>query len=225
MEIFGFGTIEILRFLHILIFVYWLGGDLGVYMAAGYVARRDLAFDERMRFLKLLMTLDMVPRYCLILMLPVGFQLATSLGYLDLSGVHMALIWIMAAAWLALVRTLHKQEKTTTGEKLRKLDMGIRYVVLGALLLAGGLGLTTGYPVAAPWLAIKLILFAGVMTLGLLLRRCVAKWMTGFRLLGEDKEKAEDLITEGRRTAAGYARLLWALLMIMGFLGVAKPMP
>ena len=213
-----------MRFLHILIFVYRLGGDIGVYMAAGYVARGDLAYEERMRFLQLLLKLDMVPRYCLILMLPVGFQLATSLGYIVLPDVGMSLIWLAAAAWLALVVVVHKHERTPLGEKLKKLDLGVRYVVLFALLIAGVISLVSSHPVSTPWLAVKLILFAGVMTLGLLLRLCVGKWIAGFRLLNEDKEKAEALITEGRNTAANYARMLWALLIIMGFLGVTKPL-
>jgi hypothetical protein len=50
------------QYLHILLFVYWLGADLGVFLAARYVARTDLSLDERLRFLDLLLKIDMGPR-------------------------------------------------------------------------------------------------------------------------------------------------------------------
>ena len=57
-----FATYDIWRYIHVLLFVYWLGADLGVYYAAKYVARADLPLDERLRFLDLTLLLDMGPR-------------------------------------------------------------------------------------------------------------------------------------------------------------------
>jgi putative copper export protein len=53
---------SILLFIHIILMGYWLGGDLGVYLAANRVADPTLPIDERLRFLHLAMKLDMGPR-------------------------------------------------------------------------------------------------------------------------------------------------------------------
>ena len=58
------------QYFHILLFVYWLGADLGVFLASRYVARADLPTPERLRFLEMLLKVDMGPRTALILMMP-----------------------------------------------------------------------------------------------------------------------------------------------------------
>ena len=55
-------TYPLWQYAHILLFVYWLGADLGVSVASRYVARADLPLDERLRFLELLLKVDMGPR-------------------------------------------------------------------------------------------------------------------------------------------------------------------
>jgi hypothetical protein len=213
----------IVSFLHIVAFVYWLGGDLGVYVAAKYVADGKLPFDERMRFMQLLMTLDMFPRSCLILMLPLGFHLASDLAIINLSAAALLLIWLAAGAWFALMWLAHMKERAPSGPMLKKIDLGVRYVVLIVLLALGLWSLLRGTPVSEPWLALKLVAFAGVMTLGLLLRGCVTVWIQGFRLIPTDPDAGNALVTQGRLTAKRYALMLWALLLIMGFLGTVKP--
>ena len=61
-------------FFHILMFVIWLGMDVGVYYCGKYTTRRDLTYQERRRFLELLMLLDMGPRTALVMMVPLGLQ-------------------------------------------------------------------------------------------------------------------------------------------------------
>lgn len=90
------------QYAHILLFVYWLGADLGVFFASRYVARADLPLDERLRFLELLLKVDMAPRTALILMIPVGFALATALGLAPFAAGWLPAIWILCLGWLAL---------------------------------------------------------------------------------------------------------------------------
>ena len=51
-----------LVFLHVIAFAYWLGGDFGVYVTGGYVARADLPLAERLRFLHAFFEVDILPR-------------------------------------------------------------------------------------------------------------------------------------------------------------------
>ena len=71
---------QLLRFAHVLLFAYWLGADLGVFLAGGVMSRPGLPVPERNRVRSLLMDIDLAPRIALIGMLPVGFQLALSWG-------------------------------------------------------------------------------------------------------------------------------------------------
>ena len=77
-----------LVYAHLLLFAYWLAPDWGVYVTSSYVARADLPLAERQRFLQAALRIDLVPRSCLILLLPLGLQLASNRHAVDLVGRH-----------------------------------------------------------------------------------------------------------------------------------------
>lgn len=210
---------QLLKFVHILGFVLWLGGDLGVYVAARYVANGALALDERMRFMELLMTLDMFPRAMLILMLPVGLQLGVNLALIAMPALLMPLIWLLALVWFILMWRSHGGSSGL----LRNVDLAVRGAVMTLLAAVALLSLVYGWPVVAPWLALKMLLFSAVIALGLLLRGVVKRWMTGFSLQESDKATGDAIIVSAHHAGARYARLLWALLILMGLLGTLKP--
>ena len=211
---------DLLSFVHILLFVYWLGGDLGVFYTANYVARPDLAKPERLRFLELLMKVDMYPRMALIAMLPVGFHLAATIGAVRLASVELALLWLAAALWFALMWAVHLKAGPAW---LKPLDLAVRWAVLATLFALGAAGLIVDWPTDRAWLALKFLLFAAVIALGLTLRRAVVVWVQGFGQLDADPETGNRLIVDGRRRAAKLALTLWACLILMAFLGVVKP--
>ena len=88
-----------LVYAHLLLFAYWLAPDWGVYVTSAYVARADLPLAERRRFLQAALRIDLVPRSCLILLLPLGLQLASNLQLIALPAGSMALIWAAAGRW------------------------------------------------------------------------------------------------------------------------------
>ena len=51
-------------FIHILLFVYWLGGDLGVLILARAATQAKLSFAERVFSLKMSLLIDVLPRIC-----------------------------------------------------------------------------------------------------------------------------------------------------------------
>lgn len=69
-----------LVFLHVIVFAYWLGGDFGVYVTGGYVARADLPLAERLRFLDALLKIDILPRTGIVLLPVLGLQIAALLA-------------------------------------------------------------------------------------------------------------------------------------------------
>ena len=46
-------AIDVWKYIHILLFVYWLGADLGVFLLALASKRRNLSFPERALALKM----------------------------------------------------------------------------------------------------------------------------------------------------------------------------
>lgn len=220
MEWMGITSAAWLTFFHVLLFVFWLGADLGVYYSAKYVARGDLSKPERLRFLELLLRIDMYPRSTLILMLPVGFSLAQVSGWAEFPAAALAAIWAFGIAWFVLMWSVHKKPQALG---LKKLDVAVRWAVMAGLLALAALSLSTGAWTSQAWLSIKLVLFAAVMGLGLLLRGSVALWIQGFGKLESDPDAGNALIHKGHKAATRFAHTLWLLLCIMAFLGVAKP--
>nr|BFE70308.1 hypothetical protein GCM10020092_036090 [Actinoplanes digitatis] len=88
-------------YLHIVLMVFWLGGDLGVFYSSRYVIDPALAPAARLTALKIMSGLDLGPKICLILFLPSGLTLIS----LDPHGGYafgMKLLpwWLLVAAWL-----------------------------------------------------------------------------------------------------------------------------
>ncbi len=217
------------QYAHILLFVYWLGADLGVFLASRYVARADLPTAERLRFLELLLNLDMGPRSALILMVPVGFSLANSLQLTPFAAGLMPAIWVVSLLWLALTWRIFLIGRAQAAQSLAKTDHWIRVTVAAMFVSLGMLSLLRGAPVAARWLSLKMIFFAVVVVIGLLLRRLIRDWAQGFALLStsgvsvDEVARANQLIFQAYRRATRLAHSLWLLVALIALLGVTKP--
>jgi len=217
----------LVKFLHVLAFAYWIGADLGVFFAARYAARADLSLDERRRFLALLLLVDMGPRTALIVVLPTGVTLAALHGLLAIEPSLLLALWLAAIAWLALAWRLYRwgESRGAVIAVARRADLAVRFLVIagcGALGIAALLG--TG-PLGAAWLGLKLLLYAGAVLLGVLLRGVLAEWRVGLRLVasGEDVGAGNARVAAAARRGERYGLSLWALLAVIAWLGVAKP--
>ena len=93
-------TYPALVYAHLLLFVLWLGADVGVFVLGQHFRRRETySLDQRIALLKLLVEIDMVPRSAWALMVPL------SLSVLDQGG------WWDVPLWLLLWQSELKQEK------------------------------------------------------------------------------------------------------------------
>lgn len=216
---------DVLIFLHVLLAIYWLGPDWGVYVTSHYIARPGLPIDERRRFLAAMLKIDLIPRSCLIVFPAVGFQLAANLGLSPVTGIWLALVWVFCLAWLVVSWFVYLNKGPMNGALLRRIDNGVRYLVAPAMVLAGGYALVTGAWFGGGWLAFKVMLFGVIVALGLILRSFVGLWVLGFQRLAIEGSSAqvEALFTGALAKAKPVVYVFWGASALMAFLGVTKP--
>lgn len=171
-------TYIILDFIHVLLFAYWLGPDWGVFVCGRRVADPELSREERMRFLRASVAIDVVPRSAIVLLIAVGLTLATLGGYISLSVPMLAFIWLVAAIWLLLVWfTGYILKPSRLKTRLDTVHVVVRHAVTMVLLGVGLYSLAFRQPVVMRWLAVKLILVAILIAQGSALRVIVSKWV------------------------------------------------
>lgn len=160
----------ILKLLHVIGFAYWLGGDLGVFYSSFFVANEKLSTNVRVTTAKILFALDQAPRICMTMMLPTGIHLTWQMGVFRFSPAVMALIWLTAFAWLAMVITLHVAAQSKGKAMLTALDFWFRLLLSASLVIIGATAQFTDRLDMPHWVAIKLIIFGGLIACGLLVR-------------------------------------------------------
>jgi hypothetical protein len=209
-----------------LLFVYWLGADLGVFYSSKYVVDPLLSLETRRTVMKALHFIDLFPRMTLVLMLPVGATLALAGGYAALppgwAAPILAVLWVAGLAWFYLVVTIYGG----ASPGLLRLDYGVRYVVIAGLLVLGIASLTGHGPVTpgSDWLALKLIIYALIVALGLGIRATFKPFAVAFGKLVSAGSTPE--IEQAMRQAHARVRpvvlALWAALVVEAYLGIAK---
>ncbi|MBM3514339.1 MAG: hypothetical protein FJX59_11585 [Alphaproteobacteria bacterium] len=216
---------DTLVFLHVLLAIYWLGPDWGVYVTSHYIAKPGLPIDERRRFLAAMLKIDLLPRSCLIVFPAVGFQLAANLDLSPVTGNWLAAVWVFCLVWLVVSWLVYLNKGPMGGELLRRIDNGVRYVVAPAMVLAGAYSLVTGAWFGGGWLALKVMVFGVIVALGLVLRSFVGLWVLGFRRLAAEGANAEveTLFTGALAKAKPVVYVFWGSSAVMAFLGVTKP--
>lgn len=218
-----FDSYQLLRFVHVLLFAYWLGADLGVFLAGGVMSRPGLAVPERNRIRSLLMDIDLAPRIALIGMLPVGFQLALAWGA-PLPAAWVPAIWVVAALWIAMALVIHFGHGGAGLARLLKVDLALRVVLLAAFCLLAWREWRDPAGETPLWLVLKFVVVAAIVVDGMVLRVYSGQWRLAMaRFAAGDVPGGEALLKVRRRKAASAALVMWALVAVAAFLGAVKP--
>ena len=85
-------------FVHILLFVFWLGADVGVYTVMVFVKNPKHSYETRKTLIRMAFVIDLFPRTCFALLIPVGLHLTQSLDLYDVPPALQIAAWIIGLA-------------------------------------------------------------------------------------------------------------------------------
>lgn len=217
-----------LVYVHLLLFVLWLGADVGVFMLGQHFRKREAyTLDQRIALLKLLVEVDMVPRTAWALMVPLSLSVVDMGGWWDVPTALLAAAWIIGLVWLWLVWDSHKHDMTPRAARNRKIERVISWVIGLFYLWLGGQSLLTDGPLVHGWLAWKAFLFGAIFVAAIMID--VTFKPVGAQL-GAVLEQGSSDETEIplRRTMDRTRVWVWAVYLLLfatAFLGNVKPLP
>lgn len=216
-------------FFHLLLFVAWLGGDIGVFLLGQNFRRRDAwSLEQRLALLKMLVVVDLAPRIAWALMIPASLSLLQLGGWWAIGWGPLALAWIAGLWWAWFVLASHAagQAPSAAIRANRRVETALKAGMTLFYLALGGWSLATGAPLEPRWLAWKALMFgliflAAIMIdvrfkpVGPLLGRLVAE--------GSSDATERPLLAAMNRTRR-WVLFIYLLLLCTAYLGNVKPM-
>ncbi|MFF0493688.1 hypothetical protein ACFYTQ_32110 [Nocardia sp. NPDC004068] len=220
--------------LHLVLFVFWLGGDLGVFYSSRYVIDPARPPAARATALAIMSGLDLAPRICLVLFLPSGVTLMA----LDPHGAHafgialfpwwfVVAVWLIAAVWLALTVAAHRTHGRFPA--VVRADLALRLAVVAGMGVAGIYTLIADEPFGVTtnprWLGGKILLYTVAITAGLGIRITLRPFGSAFgRLMSSSSDDGVERVLRGSVNGClPYVWVIWGSVLAAAALGVLKP--
>ena len=221
--------LQILKWVHIVAMVYWLGGEWGVFQTSFHVVNRKLGMDERKRHMETAYKIDILARTGIIILLPLGMHMGHIWGVQPYGGSFLVGMWIFYFAWLGLCWGAFFKRETDIGIKLTKADEFLRYFIIPAVFVSAICSLLGYGPFNADlmqkWFSIKLLIFSMLLVIGLLLRYIMRQWTMMFRVLADGENEAiENKLEKSIRFGRRLAYIYWIGILTVAFFGAVKPM-
>jgi hypothetical protein len=219
-------TYQLLVYLHLLLFVLWLGADVGVFLLGQHFRKRNIyTLEQRIALLKLLVLVDMTPRSAWALMVPLSLSVVDSGGYWDVPTWLVVLAWAVGAFWLWLVWDSHWHDQTPRAARNRKVEGWLRWIVGGFYLWLGAQSLLVDAPLSPDWLAWKALLFGFIFVAAIMIDltfKPVGAQLGAVLEKGSSDETEIPLLRTMNRTRI-WVWTVYALLLVTAFLGNVKP--
>lgn len=215
-----------LVYCHLLLFVLWLGADVGVFLAGqSFRRRRTYTLEQRIALLKLLVLIDLTPRTAWALMVPVSLAVVSLGGYWDVPGAVLAAAWAAGLAWIWLVWDAHFHDMTPRAARNRRIEFWLKNAITVGYLWLGLQSLLIGAPLAPAWLAAKALLFGLIFAAAIMID--VAYKPVGPQLARLLKEGSSDATELPLRATMDRTRVwvltVYLLLLVTSYLGAVKP--
>ena len=215
---------EIWKFLHICMFVFWLGTDVGVMLCSKKSTDPNLGVEARFQMLEMALKIELLPRVMWVMALPFGVQLSKTLGLIDPSVTTLTMMWLFTLAWLVINVGGAANLNKPWGQQLSKIN---RFIVasLGVGLIIVAVWSFMGYgPFIASSVALKVGLY-GLVNLTILGIE-VAFFPLGLayeRLATEGSNpEIESSISGGMNLTLRWVHATYILIFITAFIGATK---
>ena len=216
---------DIALLMHLLLFAYWLGGDIGVFYSSGFAVNRKLSRGARQAAGTIMMNLDLIPRLCLSLMLTVGGILTHYYG-IDHPLWQMVGIILLGPIWTCSLIYIHFNEGTDLVKTMTKIDYYFRWIMVFTLIASVSYAFYfTDRLNANPWIGAKLIIFAALIFCGIMIRKYIGGFIKGIHNIATDNiNEVDDIaMAESLSEARVFVLTIWVLLLVEVWIGVAKP--
>lgn len=217
--------------LHILLFVYWLGGDLGVYYSSRFIIKPELSPETRAIAAKIMVGCDMAPRVSLILFGASGVTLMYYGPLGDeffLPGWGLVLIWVGTLAWLT-ASLLEARGGSARTHLYHQADLVVRHLLSAVLVAVALYTLIASEPFGVDtnpkWLGGKLLAYGLCIFCGIMIRRALRPFGPAFGTLmtsGSSPEVEQGIVGSIRRSEP-WVYGIWAMVLLAAVLGVIKP--
>lgn len=225
-----FAELDLLRWVHILAMVYWLGGEWGVFQTSYNVTNSALSLEERKRHMETAYRIDILARTGIVLLFPLGLHMGKLYGFvpvLESTGALLAM-WLFFLTWLGMTWAAFIKRETDAGIKITRTEELLRYPLIALIAVFSLMALMGSGPVQSGagtyWYPAKMLLYAFTLCIGLFLRFVMRQWTVYFRALaaGPDaaiQAKLDKEIAQARIAAYIY----WITIAGICFLGATKP--
>lgn len=231
---------DALKAIHILLVIMWLGTDIGTFASFNRLLDTRLSVPTRLSMSRLSDLLDQGPRSALVLLLMLGLSLS-HMGDWGFGGsAGAALSWLAAGigvVWFVGVWMQFWVAHAPPGShrpgwavafvaRFKVIDLWWRVAVAGALVVAAVTSLAMeGGIIGADWLAWKVLLFAGIVADGIVIRILIPKLggaVVAIATGGSTPEREATLAKQAVPLKACVV-VIWTLLVAMSALAVMKP--
>jgi hypothetical protein len=157
-------------------------------------------------------------------MFPVGLHVTASGGFAVVPVWAFVVAWGVAAAWIALLLAIGRNEGKPAAERLNRLHLGLQAVLLVVVGWIGIQSLLGQGPLPGGWFAAKIVLFALIFAMGIGIDFAFRPIAPAFMRLASEGSTPdiEAAISRAVDGSIRYVLGLYALLIAIAFLGVTK---
>ncbi|MEO9634588.1 MAG: hypothetical protein ABJF89_01950 [Parasphingorhabdus sp.] len=226
MDFMAISFYQLLVFVHIILFVLWLGADVGVFMLGQHFRKREqYDLPQRLVLLQLLVNLDMVPRTAWALMVPLTLTMVDAGGWWVLPGWALAAAWAVGGFWLWLVWDAHRHDQTPRAARDKKIESLLTIGLTAFYIGLGIISLAQGAPLAPAWLATKALMFGLIFAAAIMIDvafKPVGPQLGKLIAEGSSDETEIPLLNTMNRTRI-WVWIVYLLLVATAFLGNIKP--
>ena len=214
----------IFNFLHVLVFAVIVGIELPALYALRMAGGPSGNDSTRSMAVRVKRYADAVSAIMLVLLLPLGVQIATDLGvYTLMSSGWLIATWIVGLAWLTIALLSELTGNSKWAQRIYNSECVLRIVIGLGNIYDAVVGFAGDGMIQTNWLATKVLLFGLILVVSGWIR-----WQTrAVRFASVDAAAGtgpdpRQLIATLRRAQWGSHSIL-AMVLIAAYLGTAKP--